>query len=327
MKRLAAAIAISAALLSPVSTAWAEGFPASVHHAWGDTVVSAKPQRVVSIGNNDQDFLYALGVAPVGVREWWGDQPYATWPWAEAARKALGAEPSVSKGDLDLEWVLKLDPDLIVATYSDIDEETYRKLSAIAPTIAYPAGFPAWGAPWQEQLRLIDEATSGETAQAASIIEDLDRQTADIRSRYPQFAGKTASMADMRDGQFTLWNSNSAPTRFLASMGFSFPAELDAMADKIGWIYLSLEQSRLLDLDVVVWPNGKRELIEAMPVYRNLRLAREGRAVWPNPDDTTLSAALWFQTPLSISYALDRFAPMLAAALDGDPATTVVPAR
>ncbi|MGH3997465.1 MAG: hypothetical protein ACRDTJ_08385 [Pseudonocardiaceae bacterium] len=32
-----------------------------------------------------------------------------------------------------------------------------------------------------------------------------------------------------------------------------------------------------------------------------------------------------FGAPLSLSYALERIVPMLAVALDGDPATTVVP--
>lgn len=314
------------AIAATMTAAVAGEFPTRVQHVWGETVVPAKPLRVVSVGQNDQDFLYALGIAPVGVREWWGDQPYATWPWAEVKRKEVKAEPAVLKGDLNLEWVLKLEPDLIVATYSDIDEATYSKLSAIAPTIAYPAGFPAWGAPWQTQLNLIDQATSGGNLRAKAIEADLEAEAAAIRARYPQFAGRSATMADMRDGQFTLWDSNSAPTRFLASMGFTFPEDLNARADSAGWIYLSLEQAGILDLDAVVWPNGRRELIEALPIYSTLRLAKEGRSVWPGEADPSLSAALWFQSPLSIAYALDRFAPMLAGALDGDPATQDLPA-
>lgn len=308
---------ILAALCDP---ALAQPFPVTVEHALGQTTIPALPQRVVSIGLNDQDFLYALGIAPIGVHEWWGEKPYATWPWAEAARAATGATPAIMMGpETNLEWVAAQNPDLIVATYYDLDQATYDLLSHIAPVVAHPTGFPAFSAPWQAQLDLLDRATSGSTEKSTAIIAGLDAQTQAIRNAHPEFAGKTASMADFRDGQFTLWSSQSAPTRFLTSLGFAFPAELDAMADAAGWIYLSVELADRLDLDLVVWPNGKRAEIEAVPTYQTLRLFREERSLWPEPGDDTLSASLWFQTPLSLAYAIDKFAPKLAAALDGRP--------
>ena len=39
------------------------------------TVIESKPERVVSIGYTEGDYVLALGVTPVAVRDWYGDQP------------------------------------------------------------------------------------------------------------------------------------------------------------------------------------------------------------------------------------------------------------
>lgn len=309
---------LSLAMLLLASPALAQAFPVTLTHAKGEITIPAEPQRVVSLGLNDHDFLYALGVAPVGVHEWWGDQPFATWPWAEEARLAVGAEPAVLMGyEVDLEWIASQEPDLIVATYYELDEATYDLLSQIAPVVATPEGFEDYGAPWQDQLDLIARATTGSTEKADAIAADLDARLAALRAQYPQFAEHTASMADLREGQFTLWAMEHAPTRFLESLGFSFPDALDAQADEAGWIYVSAEKADDLDLlDVVVWPNGKKDEIEAISTYTNTRLHKEDRSVFPAEGEDALAAALWFYTPLSIGYAAEHFAPKLADALD-----------
>ena len=60
----------------------AAGFPVTIAHKYGDTTITAPPTRVVSLGYTDQDAILALSVVPVAIREFTGDQPSATWPWA-----------------------------------------------------------------------------------------------------------------------------------------------------------------------------------------------------------------------------------------------------
>jgi iron complex transport system substrate-binding protein len=330
MKLIAAILSLALAVLT-AGTAGAQNFPVTVEHALGSTTIPAAPQRVVSIGYVEHDFLYALGVAPVGVRNWWGDYPYATWPWAEAARAAIGATPEIMPGDeVNLEWVLKQGPDLIIAVYLDLDEPTYAALSKIAPVIANPKGYPLWGAPWQVELQLIDQATSGSTTKADAIIAGIDTKVATIRAQYPQLEGKTGTNVyyDPSDGNFTAWGPEDTASRFITSFGLRFPADLAKLGDKDNHITISPENLKMLDLDVIVWPidsseDGLQQTIEAMPIYQNLRLAKQGRSVWLDDGHGTFSGALSFQSPLSIAYLLDALPPMLAAAVDGDPSTPI----
>lgn len=316
------------ALLTMVGGAVAQAFPATVEHVYGTTTVPAAPQRVVSVGMHEQDFLYALGIAPVGVKEWFGGHPYATWPWADVARQAVGAEPAVMDTEgINLEWVLAQDPDLIIAIYVTMDEETYAQLSKIAPTIVTPAGLEHWGAPWQAELRIIDQATSGTTTKSDAIVADFDRRYAEVREKYPQLAGKTGTNVyyDPSSG-FTAWSSNDLASKFLIDLGLTFPPELDALAQADNRIDVSPENMRLLDMDVAIWPvddpaTGLQLTIEAMPLYQNLRLAKEGRSVFMDDGHGLAYAAMSWQTPLSLGYLLDTLPPVLAAAVDGDPAT------
>lgn len=307
-------------LLSSFAAASDEQFPVTISHKFGETSVASPPVRVVSVGYHEQDFLYALGIAPVGVHEWFGDHAYATWPWAEAARQAVGAEPDVQRGfEIDIEWVLMQKPDLIVATYAPMDARTYAVLSQIAPVVGPPAEFPAWGAPWEEELRLIARST-GRTAAAERVIAALDAKISATAAAYPGLDGISGTAAHFAGGQLIGYGKADGANRLLARLGVTTPVEFDNLVGAHGNFGVSLERADLFDLDVVLWlvDQPARQQIEALPSYQALRLAREGRSIWADPD---VMGAMSFQSPLSIAWALDRLGPLLGAASDGDPAT------
>ncbi|WP_176695413.1 ABC transporter substrate-binding protein [Phaeobacter sp. B1627] len=305
-------------LFAPITQA-AE-FPVRIVHQYGETEIAAEPRRVISVGYHEQDFLYALGIAPVGVHEWFGGYDYATWPWAEPARRALGAVPEVQHGfEIDIEWVLAQEPDLIVATFAPLDERSYRLLSRIAPVVAPPLGYPAWGAPWEAELRLIGEATGRSTA-AEEIIDQLDQRLDDLVATHPELAGQSGTAAHFSGGRIVGYRPSDGANRLLARLGVETPETFEELAGPGGNFGVSPERLDLFDLDVVLWLTDEpsRGIIEGLPGFAGLRLSREGRSVWA---DRELMGAMSFQSPLSIDWALNRLVPALVAAVDGKPAT------
>ncbi|MGH3928331.1 MAG: iron-siderophore ABC transporter substrate-binding protein, partial [Pseudonocardiaceae bacterium] len=89
----------------------AEGaFPVTIEHKFGSTEITDPPQRIVTVGLTDHDALLALGIVPVGVTEWYGNHPFATWPWA---RDELSDATPVVVGDssaVNYEAVAAQDP-------------------------------------------------------------------------------------------------------------------------------------------------------------------------------------------------------------------------
>src|SRR5437764_4802521 len=67
--------------------------PVTITHAFGQTVVPAPARRVVSAGFTEQGDLLAVGVVPIATTEWFGNEPFAVWPWAQP--KLGGARPTV----------------------------------------------------------------------------------------------------------------------------------------------------------------------------------------------------------------------------------------
>ena len=133
------------------------GGPLTITHAFGETTIPEPPKRVVSAGFTGQDDLLALGIVPVAVTNWFGDQPFGVWPWAQP--KLGNAKPVVLNLDngIQVEQIAGLKPDLIVATDAGLDQDTYQKLAAIAPTLAQSDG-DAFFEPWKDQAKTIGQA-------------------------------------------------------------------------------------------------------------------------------------------------------------------------
>ncbi|MFT4012609.1 MAG: ABC transporter substrate-binding protein [Paracoccus sp. (in: a-proteobacteria)] len=298
--------------------------PLVFDHAYGRTVLPRPARRIVSLGGNTHDMLFALGIAPLALRWWWGPYPSGIWPWAEPY--SGGARPVVIMGEVSMEIVAGLMPDLILGAGSGISREEYVLLSQIAPVVMQDARYSMYGSPWQVEARTIGRAT-GLDAQAEALIAGVEGRFAAARARHPDWAGKTAVAAWQGGGETGAFTHEDARARFLASLGFVPPPDIETRSYVDGfYTTFSPEDLSPIDADLLVWISSIEFApdIIRLPMRQTLRALREGREVFC---DQLLAGAMSFSSVLSLPFALERLEPELTLALDGDPATVVPSAR
>ena len=279
----------------------------TVTHMFGETKVPAAPKRVVSAGYTEQDDLLAVGVVPIAVTNWWGDQPFGVWPWAQP--KLGGAQPEVldlSNG-IQVDRIAALKPDLIVATNAGVDEDTYKKLSQIAPTIPQ-SGQDAFFEPWKTQAAAIARAAF-KFDEMAALVKAVEDRFTEIAKNNPRFSGKKALLLEgaiVGEAVNVLaprWRSD-----FLTQMGLTIP--------DIGGTITRDQMAPMLDsADVLIWStesDDQQAALLADPTIAKLRATTGNRNVFTGKD---LAGAIAFASPLSYPVVADQLTPALAKAL------------
>lgn len=281
------------------------GFPVTIQHAFGETTIQAEPKRVVAVGFNEADFVLALGVVPVGVRDFIGAYDEAQRPWARAVLN--GASPEVVGGnEIGIEKVAALRPDLILGVYSFMDEAVYQTLSKIAPTMPAPDASGS-AASWQEQTRITGWAL-GRQAKAEEVIAATEQKFAAARAAYPQLAGKSLGLDLVVGGETYVLGADDLRTQVFRALGLDVGPSTQS---------LSAEQLSLLDKDAIAVMGAPREALAGNQVFQNLNAVKTGRVVYLGGENTPLAGAIGFGSPLSLPYAIDVLAPQLAAAYRG----------
>jgi len=275
----------------------------TIKHIFGKTTVPGRPQRVVSAGLTEQDDLLAVGVVPIAVTEWFGNQPLGVWPWAQSD---LGdAKPVVLNLDngIHVDQIARLSPDLIIAINAGLDSDTYQKLSAIAPTIAQSGG-DAFFEPWRDQAATVGRAVF-RADQMTTSIDGVISKFAAVAQANPNFKDRRALLLDGRFSGDTIGATvDGWRTDFLTAMGFQIP-------DRSGEIPRTELASALEGVDVLIWctqDDTEQALLLAEPAIAGLRK----RNVFTPAE---LAGAIAFASPLSYPVVAEQLPPLLARAL------------
>ncbi len=290
----------------------AGAFPVTVDHAYGSTTIDAEPMRIVTIGWSGQDAVIALNKVPVAMESFSGDGiENNILPWD--ASRLNGAKPVLmtTNPDIPFEQILGLDPDVILAVYSGIDEGEYKRLSDIAPTVAFPD--QPWDTAWDKQMSMIGAAL-GQPEQAQTLIDEtgayFEKQAAD----HPQFQGKTATYAMRTDEGLIVFCGTDPRIRLLGQLGVKTSPGVDAVCTSgDSSVSVGMESIDTLDADVFILVDAdgaNLDKLMSFGPFANMTSVSNGRLVRLVGMDYAMATSA--PTVLSVPYAFDEFIAQLS---------------
>lgn len=320
MRRRAFIGLVAASMAVPALAQDSGAFPVTIPHALGETVITAAPERILTIGWLTQDVVLALGQVPIAIPyQGWGGDENGVLPWVNDALEALGAALPVRinfDAGLPIEEIAGLAPDLILAPYSDLNQNQYELLSAIAPTLAYAEA--PWSGTWQD-ITLVVGAALGQPDAAQALVEGVAEQLATIAAAHPEFAGKSFTFGyyEPNSGNVGIYVATDPRVQMLTDLGLEMsPGSAALPVDRGFYVDTSLEMLDSMDADVfITWHASQEELdaFRATPLVQLFPPVREGRHIGLVDDRFVMATSA--PSVLSIPWSMDLLVPELSAVL------------
>lgn len=295
-------------------------FPLVISHRFGETLIRRPPQRVITLGTGAEDICLSLGVVPVAVAStFWGTDAKGYLPWFS---DGIGTRPAPATfavyPEIDIETIVRLRPDVILATQSGISRAQYRQLSGVYPLVLSPAR--AWHTPLAQQIDII-AAVLGRLKNAAALRQHFERQNRLIRSRLPE--GKTFAVIYAHPDLPNIWCYTRGDQRAdcLENIGLRLLPQIAALPVKEGSAAVDIGLENLdwlagADLIVATFDSeDSRRRMERNPFFADL-LRRSNRHYLPLTDPAVVMA-LTYGTPLSLDWVMPKILPDLTAILTG----------
>ncbi|PWD52598.1 iron-siderophore ABC transporter substrate-binding protein [Serinibacter arcticus] len=292
-------------------------YPVTIDGALGSVTIEEKPERVVALGWGT-DIAYSLGTVPVGVeaQPWGGDADGYT-PWFREALEAGGDElPATiaNTGEYDVDAIIALEPDLILAPNSGLTQEQYDQLSDFTNVVAYPEG--PWLTPVDEQIEITAQAL-GVPEQAQELIDATDAVVADAAAANPDLANYTFTYVYLgaEAGTLDIYPQGDGRVDLLTGLGLQpDPVWADYAPTETSFVMsLGLENAdQLASSDIIVtWFNDETEQATAtsQPLWQSIP-AVQNDAVY-EVLDRGLGLATTVSTPLSVPWAIEAYVPIL----------------
>lgn len=299
-------------------------FPITMKHAFGETTITEKPERIATIAWGNQDVPLALGVAPVGVSK--GNFGELTKdglsPWTQEAFKKLEVTEPVVYDDtdgLDYEAIADSNPDIILAAYSGLTQEEYDTLSKIAPVVAYPR--VAWQTYWREQVTINAEAM-GMKDEGEALVKETEQLIANKLKEYPQIEGKSGAFLWVNPADtssFYVYLTSDPRASYLTDLGLSFPENIKEMGkDETTFsLTVSAENADILNNVDILVTYGDDTTLKALQkdaIFGKIPAIKRGSVVVIDSNSALAGSAT--PTVLGISATIDEYLSLIGQAAD-----------
>lgn len=238
----------------------------------GPVEIPVNPSRIVCIGSYAPEDLIDAGVTPIGITETDLDG------FASVYKDGLKDVPTVGTfAQPDLEKIIALKPDLILAISVDWLVDSYEELSRIAPTVLVDYTVSnAW---------LVMADIFADAAGAVEGLEHLKGIYADrVNEIKTTYAGQLSTLRwgiangwGSQDNQYTLYYPDSAPGKVLSDLGALW---VEAVIGKTGTnqLYSYEELNLLADADIILTYGPRDGQIEengqvmaSQPIFKQLK--------------------------------------------------------
>ncbi|MEK0316614.1 iron-siderophore ABC transporter substrate-binding protein [Cohnella sp. 56] len=299
-------------------------YPIVIKHAFGETVIESKPERVATIQWANHDVVLALGVVPVGfsAANYGVQDDSGMLPWTAQKLKELNVDkPNIFQDTdgLDFEAISDSHPDVILAAYSGITQEDYNTLSQIAPVVPYQS--KPWATTWREQV-LYNATGMGMKAEGEQLIKDTENLIKEKASAYPQMQGKKVVWANFsaKDlSKFHIYTPADPRGDFLIELGMTYPEGVTSqITDPTAYsLNLSAENADALnDADIIIGygDDSLYQAVKADSLLGKIPAIKRGSVVFIG--NGTPLAASGNPNPLSIAYTIDDYLKLIAGAID-----------
>lgn len=249
----------------------------------GDITIPVNPKRIVAeeyLGS-----LIALDMIPVGAPGLTLDNYYF--------KEALtGVEDTGVYGQVSVEKIIALDPDLILSGNAD----SYNQLSKIAPTIIIPYGTLKNA---HEELTYFGELL-GKEKEAKTWLDHYDQQIAAAKAMVDKAIPEDATFSILEVSAKSIWtygdNFGRGGQPIFQALGRKPP---EVVADEImekQWVELSAEllDKYAGDYLVVTANNITLEYLKAEPIWSKLPAVKNDHVyVWPEERS-------WYYDPIAV---------------------------